>query len=131
MRFLNPIYTHEWSAIIIYRGEKYAVSVELEYNNHGMPDRCSVQFAPAPNAELTKSIDHNIAGLPYEVKWGGWPEFIQGEIWPATDDGNPFDYLCTINIQWGDNGNVNIFISTQKTATGYEVLETYLEASCH
>lgn len=126
MQFLSPIYTNEWSATILYRGEKYAVSVELEYDNHGIPDRCSVQFTSAPHAELTKSTNHN-----YEVKCGGWPEFIQGEIWPATDDGNPFDYLCTINTQWGDAGNVNIFISTQKTATGYKILETYLEASCH
>ena len=134
MQFLNEIYTDEWAAVILYRGEKYAVSVDLVYDVCGVPVSCVVHFKPAPHAAVTlskKNLSSKYRRCSYEVKWGGWPHFIQDEVWPASDDGIPFDYLCTINTEWGDAGNVNIFILTTKTAAGYVVLESYVEASCH
>lgn len=134
MRLLNVVHTDEWAAVILYRGEKYAVAVELEYDPSGVPVRCVVDFKPAPHQELTPSKENRSSKYrlcSWEVKWGGWPQFLQAEIWPASDAGIPFDYLCTINTEWGDAGNVNVFILTAETAGGYVVLESYIEASCH
>lgn len=123
------IFTYDNDAIIQYRGEPYHVSVEIVYDDSGLPITCMVSFEKS-GQELTKSV--NALRNLYYIKWGGCPIFLQQEIWPISDDCVPYEFLCTVNDCWGDSGNCNIFILTRKTENlGYVLERVYMEKSCH
>lgn len=136
MKFLPIIYTEEYSAVIEYRGQKYSVEIDILYDNNSVPEKCNILFERIFDKELTVSKANYFRGN--FVKWGGYPRFLQEECWPATDEGIPYDYLCTVDNKWGDMGNCNIFILTKKVECDvltnnyhYEIVDVYMEASCY
>jgi len=135
MKFLPIICTEEYSAVIEYRGQKYYVEIDILYDNNSAPGKCNILFERTLDKELSVSKANYFRGN--FVKWGGCPIFRQGECWPATDEGIPYDYLCTVDNKWGDMGNCNIFILTKKVECDvitdnhhYEIVDVYMEASC-
>lgn len=117
MKFLKPIWTNELEATILINGVRTYVALELEYDDSGCPEKCNLlDFDQVDTGPLT------ISKGTY-VKWGGWPDFIQGEICPTGDDLVPYFYLCTIYNNWGDSGNTNVFIDLRTK-------DVYIEASC-
>lgn len=130
MKFAPTIYTDDCEVSMLFMGEPYFIRFEIEYDD-AMPVRCHMlDFC------LTKqSLDEiKWPNLPHKrlwyVKWGGYPIFIQNEVNPISDDGRPYVYLCTVNNEWGDSGNCNIFILVRKGELGYEVEDVYMEYSC-
>ena len=45
---------------------------------------------------------------------------------PCSDDGLPYTYICTIENDWGDMGNGNIFALIRD----FKVEDVWVEASC-
>lgn len=97
-------------AVIDYKGRRYAVRVEVRINDD-TPEGCDVQFVMNDSASLTEDQIGTIKGS--HAKWGGSPRFLQNEFWPVSNAGIQYDYLCTIDNEWGDFGNCNIFILTE------------------
>ena len=135
MKFLPIICTEEYNAVIEYRGQKYSVGIDISYDNDSIPEKCNISFERVFDKEL--SVTPNDYDRGNYVKWGGYPNFLQGECWPATDEGIPYDFLCTVENQWGDMGNCNVFILTKKVECDvlkdnyhYEIVDVYMEASC-
>lgn len=135
MKFLPIICTEEYNAVIEYRGQKYSVKIDISYDNDSIPEKCNISFERTFDEEL--SVTPNNYDRGNYVKWGGYPHFLQGECWPATDEGIPYDFLCTVENEWGDMGNCNIFILTKKVECDvlrenyhYEIVDVYMEASC-
>lgn len=135
MKFLPIICTEEYNAVIEYRGQKYSVGIDISYDNDSIPEKCNISFERVFDKEL--SVTPNDYDRGNYVKWGGYPNFVQGECWPATDEGIPYDFLCTVENQWGDMGNCNVFILTKKVECDvlkdnyhYEIVDVYMEASC-
>lgn len=137
MKLLQPICTEEYNAVIEYRGQKYSVEIDILYDDDCVPKKCTVV-----SFEKTFDKDLSVSKAKYFkgnfVKWGVCPRFLQEECWPATDEGIPYDFLCTVENQWGDMGNCNIFILTKKVECDvlrenyhYEIVDVYMEANCY
>lgn len=92
----------------------------------GMPTTATLKIQktnkPTTESDKTNSL----------YKWGGYPTFIQGHIQPLSEDGRLYHYICTIQNDWGDMGNANIFalIGEWENDT-LTVQDVYVEASCH
>lgn len=136
MKLLQPICTEEYNAVIEYRGQKYSVEIDILYDNDCVPKKCKVvSFEKTLDKDLSVSKDKCFKDN--FVKWGGCPRFLQEECWPATDEGIPYDFLCTVENWWGEMGNCNIFILTKKVECDvlrenyhYEIVDVYMEANC-
>lgn len=122
MRFCPIIHTWETEAVIFYKGQNYFV--ELDCSDCL---RVKVVSFKSTDAELTKGLTHTRV---YFIKWGGAPRFLQGDRWPMSEEGIPYDYLCTVENEWGDSGNLNVFILTEKVGDCYYISDVYTEASC-
>lgn len=136
---IGGVLTDVGEAVINYKGRRYAVRVEVRINDDGTPEGCDVQFAIEDSAPLTDDQIGMIKGS--YAKWGGSPRFLQNELWPMSDAGIQYDYLCTIENEWGDAGNCNIFILTEcniplngleqaNTVPSYRIVDSFMEASC-
>lgn len=115
-------------------GIKCKITIEVEYDeSSSMPIDAKLDIKKTEDP-LTESDDHPRCYF----KWGGYPEFIQNEVCPMSDDGRHYKYICTINNYWGDAGNGNIFALLEKDwddedgdFVGFIVEDVYVEASCH
>ena len=137
MKWLNPIYTDESSVIIplkyfhIRNQTDNATVVEItiewscdEYS--GMPKSAKLKICKS-DKPITESTDHN--GL---YKWAGFPIFVQNCVQPISDDGRLYHYICTIQNNWADMGNANIFALIGDWEDDILVVEdVFVEASCH
>ena len=124
MKFTKTIWTNECAATILISGEPYYFEFAIIYDNCGVPETCEVkEFC------LTKQpLDEDIGSY---VKWGGYPHFKQSECIPMSDDGREYKYICTVNNDWGDMGNCNIFLLFKKEEfIGLCIEDIYMEYSC-
>ncbi len=136
MKFSEPVFTNEDEAVISYKGEKYSVKIDINHDIDGVPSECKVSFDREYSADLSTTKPKYLDG--YIVKWGGWPFFRQKECVPISDNGDPYDYLCTVESPfWGDSGVCNIFILTKKVECDtikdsyhYEVVDVYMDYGC-
>ncbi len=125
MKFCPVVYTWETEAVIFYKGHKYFVKLDFDTTTDL---KIKVVSFEVSDSELTEGVP---SCRNYFVKWGGAPRFLQGEVWPMSEKGIPYDYLCTVENEWGDGGNLNVFILTEKVNDCYTVSDVYTEASCH
>lgn len=135
MQNFQPIYNNSPEAIMHIDGIKCKISIEVEYDEMGgMPLSAKVEIN---KTEEPLSVSDTIKGkygpqvniLSY-YKWGGYPRFIQNEVCPMSEDGRLYRYLCTINNNWGDMGNGNVFALIKPSEKGFDVEDVYVEASC-
>jgi len=127
VQFRNPQYTDDIENIIILHGRPYYINLELVYDDNGIPMGVKVlDFELNSDRKVNYTKWH-----AWSVKWGGFPEFVQGEVVPVSEDGRPYQYICTVNNNWGDNGNCNIFILFSGAKFNQKIEDIYLEASCH
>lgn len=135
-KFGVSFYTNCTTAVIFVNGKKCRVTIsDIELEDYSsMPIDAKVKIEPVGDLE---QIDVNpdptrprpIFGgrrKPY-LKFGGWPDFIQNECEPVAEDGTPYTYICTINNDWGDSGNGNVFALIRDN---FFVEDVYIEASC-
>lgn len=145
MRFLSTIVTPDNEAIILFKGEKYHVKFELLFDKYTKPDDAGgtpichgCKFHIFKRVPDDTPLSNSVYGGHYCVVWSPYPNFIQDQVCPATDDGIPYDFLCTVEDGWGDSGNHNIFIRTEMSKESMElgthqlnIIDTYVESSCH
>ena len=136
----SSINSAEPTVVMFINGFRCRVSVNVKYDDHtAMPISAKVEIKPT-HEQLTKS-----SAREEYYKFGGWPEFVQFPVEPASEDGMPYTFICTINNSWGDSGNANIFAlisnnihSVVDPISGdnlgfinmLEVDDVYVEASC-
>lgn len=124
MKTPSSIYTDSPSVVMYLNGFKYKVSIDVEYDEHSaMPTDAKIDIVRT-DEELTKSSSKT----NNYYKFGGYPIFIQTPVEPMTDSGKPYTYICTINNNWGDMGNANIFALISDSDDNIE--DVYVEASC-
>ena len=124
-------YTNRYTAIIFINGKKCRVTIsDIELEDYSsMPIDAKVKIEPVGDSEqidVNQDSDYNGRRKPY-FKFGGWPDFIQNECEPVAEDGTPYTYICTINNDWGDCGNGNVFALIRDN---FFVEDVYIEASC-
>jgi|694.fasta_scaffold12015_39 hypothetical protein len=124
------IYTNENSVVMYLQAKKYKVTVDVEYEDYGMPRSATVVIEPSDEPVTESLRDPNLAYHynPWSAyyKFGGFPVFIQNPVAPCTNEGKPYDYICTINNHWGDDGNGNVFALINDGV----VEDVYIEANC-
>jgi hypothetical protein len=130
MNFTASIYTNEPNVVMYLNGVKCKVSVEIIYDDYetpGMPINAKVNIEPTEEP-LTVGIKRMAyqCRQPAYYKFGGFPVFLQMVSEPCSDDGLPYTYICTIENDWGDMGNGNIFALIRD----FKVEDVYVEASC-
>mgnify|MGYP000349606539 CR=1 FL=1 len=127
MRFKQPIFTDDLSAVIEIDGSPVDIELELLYDNEGIPSKVNVIRFEDTSKPLTIECPRS----DY-VKWGGYPDFKQSEVIPVSYDGREYKYLCTVYNNWGDMGTCNIFVLFKQDYNGVtmQVEDIYLEASC-
>lgn len=124
MKSPSSIYTDSSTVVMYLNGLKYKVSIDVKYDEHSaMPIDAKVDLV-CTEEELTKSSGKT----SNYYKFGGYPNFIQTPVEPMSDYGKPYTYICTINNDWGDCGNANIFALISDS--GDNVEDVYVEASC-
>ena len=124
MKSLSSIYTDSPNVVMYLNGLKYKVSIDVEYcESSAMPTDAKVEIERT-DEELTKSSGN----CSDYYKFGGFPIFIQNSVEPMADNGKPYTYICTINNDWGDMGNANIFALISDS--GEEIEDVFVEASC-
>lgn len=119
-KFGVSIHTNEPQVVMFLNGRKYKVKIEIKYDDDAIPVDAEVDMKPC-NEPLTPS-----SSKKEYYKFGGFPRFIQNVFEPVTDDGVPYTYLCTIENNWGDCGNCNIFVLIKDDV----VEDVFIEASC-
>ena len=121
MKFFRPYYSDDCDNVI-YLNRPYYIKFEVDYDDYGIPSTARIiEFAPT---------DKKRNPIGDFVKWGGSPEFRQCEYYPLSDNNAVYDYICTVNNNWGDMGNSNLFILFDKSKDVWEILDVYLESSC-
>jgi hypothetical protein len=124
MKYAQAIYSSEPSVVMYLHGKKYRVTVDVTYDDDqpARPNSATVtlELTDEPVTECEPHIYY------CWFKFGGYPEFMQGEVLVTDDDGNPYTFICTINSHWGDSGNGNVFALIKDD----KVIDVYLEASC-
>lgn len=135
IKFFEPIYTSDHAVVMPYKGKKISFKIELKYDDHGIPNGCDfLEFKQVDESTpYTASRQAPLHVEKYEIKWGGSPRFVQSEYYPMAEDGTRYDFICTIENDWGDCGNCNIFILTEpsdSSDTPFTILDIYVEASC-
>lgn len=123
------IYSDSPSVVMYVNGVKCQVTVDIEHDeDSGMPIHAKVEILFEGFRPLTPSGKSNCY-----YKFGGWPEFTQLPIEPMAEDGTPYTYICSVNNNWGDMGNANVFALVRYDAVNCWVFveDVYVEASCH
>lgn len=116
-----------YETFVLFRNEPYHIEIDVIYNEDGVPSECKIlHFEP------TNYIRNENQSTSDFVKWGGYPDFMQSEYVPTSDDGIPYDFLCCSERHWGDSGTWNVFLLIrEKDENGKWIIEdVYLEASC-
>lgn len=124
-KFGTSVFTNHPSAIMFINGVKCRVDVEIKFADGGMPVDANIQIEAVNASEPMKS--NAVARRNTFYKFGGWPDFIQNPCEPVAEDGTPYTYICTVNNNWGDCGNGNVFALIRD---GFKVEDVYVEASC-
>ncbi len=103
------------------------ITIDWSCDEHsGMPTSAKLKICKSdkPVTENTKNDSL--------YKWAGFPIFTQGHIQPVSEDGRLYHYICTIQNDWGDMGNANIFALIGDWEDDNLVVEDiFVEASCH
>ena len=122
MKNLEPLTTDNTTAIIELGGLTYRVSIEVDYSD-GVPSAVSagLEIVSLP---LTEKVPGGW------VEWLGYPKFRQGPVYPHSDDGRPYTFICSVDDCWGDMGTANIFFLFKKNCLPFEIEDVYMEASC-
>jgi hypothetical protein len=126
MRFGSSVLTDSPTAVIYLNGIKYRVTIsDIEFEDISvMPIKAAVQIAKT-DEDLTQS---NRDWNSY-YKFGGFPVFLQNSVEPCCScSRKPYTYICTLQTDWGDMGNANIFALISDS--GDEVEDVFVEASC-
>jgi uncharacterized protein YwqG len=123
MKYGSAIYSSEPSVVMHLNGKKYKVIVEAEFSEEipAMPVSAKVDISLT---EEPVTISDESGWCRY--KFGGYPHFIQGEVLPTDDNDQPYAYICTIESNWGDCGNGNVFALIKDD----KVVDVYVEANC-
>lgn len=121
-------YTNEPTAIMFINGVKCRVTVDISYDDHAMPVDAKVQIETVSESEPICTNQEKISQAYY--KFGGWPDFVQNKWEPVADDGTPYTYICTVECNWGDSGNGNVFALIRRGQLGFVVEDVFVEASC-
>jgi hypothetical protein len=124
MKFYNIIYSNEPSVVMYLNGKKYKVTVDVEYSEEIRAKPVSADVNISLTEEPLTISDKKSTWCWY--KFGGYPSFTQGEELPTDDNDQPYTYICTIESDWGDSGNGNVFALIKDD----NVVDVYLEASC-
>lgn len=124
MKTYHPIWD-DYEAFIPFRNEPYHIEIDVEYDEDGVPSKCNIIHFE-PTNYIRKESNSGF------VKWGGYPDFMQSEYVPMSDDGVPYDFLCCSDRHWGDSGTWNVFVLVrEKDESGKWIIEdVYMEASC-
>lgn len=123
MKFGSAIFTNSPKVVMYLNGVKYKVEVDVEYDDYcAMPIDAIVKIERTDEA-LSLSGKHN-----EYYKFGGYPIFIQSSYEPIGENGKPYTYICTIQNDWGDMGNANIFALISDC--GEKIEDVFVEASC-
>jgi hypothetical protein len=123
MKFGCAIHSNSPTVVMFLNGTKYKVEVDVTYDDYcAMPVDAVVKIERTDEA-LNLSGKHN----DY-YKFGGYPIFIQTPREPIGENGKPYTYICTIQNNWGDMGNANIFALISDC--GDKIEDVYVEASC-
>jgi len=136
VKFFNSIYTNESSVIIplkhFYISDQtdntiVEIAIEWSCDEYScMPDSAKLDIYKS-NKPVTESGKSN-----FLYKWAGFPEFIQNKFQPISDDGRMYHYICTIQNNWGDMGNANVFALIGDWKDDILVVEdVFVETSCH
>lgn len=122
MKLSTEIWTDESDVVMYVNGVKCKIEIEPQHNSQtGIIDRVNIKINKTEE-DLTKE-----GRSGYYYKWGGWPIFRQQSVIPASDDNKPYTYICTINNDWGDMGNVNVFVLIDEN---FCVKDIFIETSC-
>lgn len=116
-----------YEAFVPFKGEPYHIEIEVDHDDRGVPSKCRIiHFEP------TNFIRETHFNNTHFIKWGGYPDFCQGEYMPESDDGVPYTFLCCSDRYWGDSGTFNVFVLVrEKDENGKWIIEdVYMEASC-
>lgn len=125
MKFKGPVWTDDTHAIVPIKGQNFFIAFDIEHDMDGVPFKANIVDYVETTFPATQEKD-NIRY--FYVKWGGYPDFKQGELVPFSDDGREYTYLCTVYNDWGDMGNCNLFLLMGED--GVTIEDVYLEASC-
>lgn len=123
-QFQKVVYTDDNEVVMWLNNKKCKVKMEVEYDEYnGMPmdAELSIVFTDEP---VTRSKPSGYFGF------GPLPDFLQGSCWPVSAEFKPYTFISTVYNDWGDSGNGNVFALLEETATGYDVLDVFVEASC-
>ena len=124
MKSPSSIYANYPSVVMYLNGLKYKVSIDVKYEEYSaMPVDAKVEIERT-EAELTKSSGNR---NDY-YKFGGFPIFIQNPVEPMAENGKPYTYICTVQNDWGDMGNANVFVLIDDS--GETIEDVYVESSC-
>lgn len=109
----QEIWTSENEVVKKIYNRKFHIVVEINYSDtEVIPDSCLVELEETDKEENYCHIDrYSSHSRNNYIKWGGYPDFIQGTIYPKSE--NPLHevyYLCTVYDEWGDMGNNNVFL---------------------
>jgi hypothetical protein len=137
MKNTSSIYTNEPNVVMFLNGVKCKVSVNIiydDYHSPGMPidAKISIERTDEP---LTVGIQPANNGWSNrhtaDYKFGGYPFFLQNVVEPCSNDGLPYTYICTIQNNWGDLGNGNVFALIRNFDVDKIAIEdVFVEASC-
>ncbi len=125
MKFKRAFYTDDTCAVFEIQGIPYYIKFHIEYDYDGVPSKAIIEEWNITDKKLEETKNASY------VKWGGYPIFVQSEIIPMSDDGKEYFYLCTIDNDWGDSGNCNVFVLLEESEFGLIPKDVFLEASCH
>lgn len=125
MKLIKPIWDG-YEAFVPFLGEPYHIEIDVIHDDNGIPVKCNIiHFEPTNfiRDEWNKS---------HFIKWGGYPDFMQSEFVPTSDDGVPYIFLCHSDRYWGDSGTFNVFVLVrEKDENGkWTIEDVYMEASC-
>jgi hypothetical protein len=135
MKFFKSICTDQPSVIIplkyFYIADQtdnavIKIAIEWSCDEHScMPVSAKLDICRS-NDEATENEEGGF------YKWAGFPEFIQSNFQPISDDGRLYHYICTIQNDWGDMGNANVFALLGGWKDDRLIVEdVFVEASCH
>lgn len=119
------IHTNDQSVVMYVLGHKCRVTVDVDYDEYcNMPTNAKVSLE-LTDEDLTVSESRK-----QYYKFGGYPVFVQSPICPVSAEGIPYTYICTINNNWGDMGNGNVFALIKYRRSILVVDDVFVEASC-
>lgn len=126
MKYFEPIYDDGPTVIMPIEGIICKVTVTVRYNEKiWMPIDADVIIEPTDEPFINKD---NYKDSYF--KFGGYPEFRQGEVVPMSHDNKQYTFICSILNNWGDMGTGNVFALVRVNDNKITVEDVFVEASC-